>query len=243
MPTYQGFLSEQEVRDRLNICSNETIDDMYAFGQKLEDQALERVRNVERKSTLFAAYGIGIVTLLASTFSTWATPGNRHTLWISVCASACAALCAYFAVDVLRLRESTFTSEDDWLNRECLDDIVALKKYRILTLWETVDSRFRQQCNQAKELRCAELSLTFSGFFLVYLLVQLAFLQLFGHGIERLHGAESGWFSLHWSVIGDIFTLVFIFGTSLWFLISLSGVRSFRFFHHNGENYKSHEAN
>jgi len=227
MPTHEGFLSDREVRDRLKLCSNETMDDVYNFGHKLADQALERVRSVEHKATLFAAYGTGIVTLLVSTFSTWAQAGNRHTLWISVCASACAALCTYYAVNVLRLREGTFTSEAEWLNEECLDDIGTLKKYRVLTLWEAIHSRFRQQQDQARTLRRAELSLTFSGLFLVYLLIQLASLQLIGHSIERFHPPEFWWFSIHWSVIGDIFTLVLITGFLLSFIVSLSRNRKF----------------
>jgi hypothetical protein len=202
------------------------MDDVYAFGQKLADEALERVRSVEHKATLFAAYGTGIVTLLVSTFSTWANSGNRHTLWIALCASACAALCTYYAVDVLRLRQGNFTSEAEWMNGECLNDIVTLKKYRILTLWGAIDSRFRQQRYQATALLRAEFSLTFSGLFLVYLLVHLASLQLFGHVIERFHGAELRWLSFYWFVIGDIFTLLLIVGNLLWFIVSLRRTRS-----------------
>jgi hypothetical protein len=240
MPSQDFFLSDQEVCDRLKLCTNETMNDAYAFGQKLADQALERVRNVERKATLFAAYGIGVVTLLTSTFSTWANAGNRHTLWISVLVSVCAVFCTYFAINVLRLKELSFTSEDDWLRKEFLNDVRALKEYRIRTLWGDIDSRFRQQYDQAKELRCAELSLLFSGFSLLSLLVHLAFLQLLGHRIETLKSVKLwGMVSVNWSAIGDTFAFAFIGGILFCFAVGIRRICVF----HDADNYKSHEEN
>lgn len=223
-------------------CSKETIEEWYVFGQKLASESLERVRNIERRGALFAAYGIGVVTLLTSGFSTWANHGNRHTIWIAICAVFCAALSTYYAIDVSRLRLGTFESEDEWLNEECMNDSITLKRYRILMLWDSIDLRSKQHQDQGKELRCAEKSLVFSASFLVLLLVHLAFLQLFGLSIERHPPAQFGWFFLYWSVIGDIATLLIICGIFLRLRISLRGIRSFRFLRHDGENYKSYET-
>jgi hypothetical protein len=236
------FLSLEDVRHRLMLCSSETIDDMYAFGQRLADETLERVRNIERKATLFAAYGTGVVTLLASSFSTWAAPGNRHTVWLAICASSCAALCTYFAINVLRLRQGSFTSEDEWLKEECLDDMMLLKRYRIQTLWGTIDWRMKQHSEQTAELYCAELALKFSGFFLVWMLVQLSFQQFLRHTIASRQPVWQWQFLAHWSLIGDVFVFALILGMLWRFFLGLSMIRPLRMLFHSAVNYKSYET-
>ena len=219
-------LSGDEVRERLSLCTQDAVvDDLYSFGQKLADQALERVRSAEHKATFFAAYGSAVITLLASAFPKWADPGNRHTLWISVCISISAFLCIWFSVRVLRLRQIECTSEAEWLNKDCLDEPMKLKKYRILTLWETIDSRFKMQKHKAKDMQCAELSLAYSGLFLLYLLVQLAFFQIFGHFIAGHHWDEGWQFFAYWGIVGDVFAFLLLGGTLLRFVVSLWQIR------------------
>jgi len=197
MSTREPSLTEAEVRERLRLCANEKSSeitrDLYDFGRDLLKESLERVRSAEHKATFFAGYGTAIVTLLASSVSKWASLGNHHTLWIAVAACGCAFLCTWFSINVLRLKEVEFISDDEWLSAECLKEPDKLLRYRILTLWGAIHSRNESQKDKAKQLRRAELSLIFSGLFLVYLLVHVAFVQsLIGHGvIERFRWIAS----------------------------------------------------
>src|SRR5664280_152095 len=98
-------LSEEEVRERIDHTDDPAVlDDLYNFGQKLEQAAAEHVRIVESKAISFAAYGAAIVTLLVSSSSSWARLGNQWTLWIAFCAGASAMICTYFSVQALLLK-------------------------------------------------------------------------------------------------------------------------------------------
>ena len=139
-------LSEEEVRERIDHTDNPAVlDDLYNFGQQLEKSAIEHIRIVESKAMSFAAYGAAIVTLLVSSSSSWARTGNQWTLWIAFCAAFSAVICTHFAVRALSLKEFEYVSQDEWLNAECLSDIDTLKRYRILTLWGTIDSHDKIQ--------------------------------------------------------------------------------------------------
>jgi hypothetical protein len=200
-------LSEQEVRERLRLCEDSKIvDEVYSFGQTLRKEVVEQIRVQESKATYFAAYGAAIVTLLVSSSSTWSGLGNQWTLWIAFCAGACGLICTYFSVRVISPKKVECISEDEWLKSECFSQIDTLKRYRILTLWETIDSHDVAQREKATTLRRAQVWLTGSIVFLVYLLLHVAFLRTFsnkfwlalgqfGGGIRNYSGIQ-GWQSL-----------------------------------------------
>jgi hypothetical protein len=172
-------LSEDEVRERLILCENnpDVVNELYDFGKNLGSEVNERIRAVESKAVSFAAYGAAIVTLLVSSISVWSKVGNQWSPWISACAGICGLLCTYFAVRVLTLREYEWTSEDEWLKLECLSNIETLKRYRILTMWGTIHSHGKAQSKKARELQRAEVWLTGSVVYLLFLLFHAVFLS------------------------------------------------------------------
>jgi hypothetical protein len=172
-------LTEEEVRERLGLTNDPVIiDDLYNFGQKLEKSAIEHIQIVESKAISFAAYGAAIVTLLVSSSSSWARLGNQWTLWIAFCAGASAVICTYFSIQALLLKQFDYISQDEWLNAECLSDIDKLKRYRILTLWGTIDSHDKIHSTKATALQHAEVWLAGSVIFLVYLLLHIACVRI-----------------------------------------------------------------
>jgi hypothetical protein len=169
-------LSENEVRARLKLCeAPEVVDEVYSFGQILQKETVEHIRTVESKATSFAAYGAAIVTLLVSSSSTWSQLGNRWTACIAVFAGICALICTVFSVQAISLKRYECISEDEWLKSECFSRIYTLKRYRILTLWGTIHYHAKAQKEKAARLQSAQVWLTGSVVYLVYLLLHVAF--------------------------------------------------------------------
>jgi hypothetical protein len=206
-------LSEDQVRTRLKKCENsEIVDEIYSFGKELMSESKDNVRVVEWKATLFVAYGSAIATLLVSSSSAWSALGNHGTPWIAFFAGVCALICVVFSAKALFLKPFDCISQDEWLNEECLSGrIEKMKRYRVLTMWGTVDSYYNRYLEKAKQLQRAQAWLRGSVVFLVYLLCHLAFVGSFGNRF--------------WIALGSIFGKDHPLGISLWqSLFSRSGV-------------------
>jgi hypothetical protein len=171
-------LSEDEVRERLKLCEDpNVVDEIYEFGKILGQEVIDQIKVLESKATSFAAYGAAIVTLLVSSSSTWSNLGNQWSPWIAVCVGICGLVCTCLAVGAMSLKKFECISEDEWLKRECLGKITTLKRYRILTMWGTIESHGNVQREKAAKVRKAEVWLTGSVIYLVYLLLHIAFVR------------------------------------------------------------------
>jgi len=187
-------LLDEQVRERLTLCkSDEIVDELYTYGQTLIGEALERIRSIESKAVSFAAYGSAIVTILVATSKSWSKLGNQWSPWIAFCASLCALACTCLCVRALSLRQYEVTSQDEWLDKDCLaKSIQFLKRYRILTMWGLLDSYTVAQEQKAAKLQRAETWLAASVGYLVFLLFQLAFI---------LASSDGHWLSF-WQGVG-----------------------------------------
>jgi len=174
-------LSDDDVRTRLKVCeeSSDVINELYNFGKIMSNEVIDRIRAVESKAVSFAAYGAAIATFLVSSVSIWLKLGNQWSPWISVFAGFCGLMCTYFSLRVLALREYEWISEDEWLKTECLSRLDTLKQYRILTMWGVIHDHGRIQSEKARELQRAQVWLTGSVIYLLYLLFHVAFLRGF----------------------------------------------------------------
>lgn len=132
-------LTEDQVRERLRLCeSPEIIEEIYSYGQTLIADSLERIRSIESKAVSFAAYGSAIVTILVASSKSWSKLGDQWSPWIALYAAICGLVCTCLCVHALSLRKYEVTSEDEWLELECMSKtIYFLKRYRILTMWGT----------------------------------------------------------------------------------------------------------
>lgn len=195
--TTPASLSEKEVRARLARCSDPSIvDEIYTFGQILENSAIDQIKILESKAVSFAAYGAAIVTILVSSSAAWSHSGNDLTIWAAVCAGFCGFVCTWYSVRAITLKQFENISQDEWLNIECLSDLQQLKRYRILTLWGSIDSHDKVQKGKAKKMKRAQVWLAGAVIFLVYLLFQVAFLRgliAFRQSAIQGHFWVSGW--------------------------------------------------
>jgi hypothetical protein len=191
-------LSESQVRERLQKCRSELVDDAYSFGQTLSREAVDNVRMTESKATYMAAYGAAIVSLLVSSSSAWTRIGNQWTPWYGFLAGLSGLLCTVMAIRALSPSEYECVSEDEWLKEECMTmGIENLKRYRILTLWRTIDSHGAVQAQKANHLLCSQMWLKASGAYLAVFLVHIAYVRSFSgtlwHIVQDHSLGVSGW--------------------------------------------------
>jgi hypothetical protein len=172
-------LSLCQVEGRLQLCEEpEIVDELYDFGQGLLKDINERIRGLESKAISFAAYGAAIITLLISSSAIWLKLGNDHSALISVCGGICGFECTYFSIRVLLLREFERYSDEDWLKTEFLTNIYDLKRYRILTFWYILQSHKSNHAEKVRNMASAQVWLTGAVIFLLYLLLQIAFVSV-----------------------------------------------------------------
>ena len=77
-------LTEEQVNERLNLCSDIAIvDELYEQGKTLVKATIERIRSLESKAMTFVIYGSAIVTLLPSSSKSWSKLGNQWSSWIA----------------------------------------------------------------------------------------------------------------------------------------------------------------
>lgn len=192
-------LTETQVRERLRKCeSPEIVEDAYTFGQALANEAIDSVRLTESKATYIAAYGAAIVSILVSSSSAWTKIGNQWTPWYGLFAGMCGLLCTVMAVRALSLSDYECVSEDEWLKEECLNGrIETLQRYRILTLWGTIDSHVKTQAEKARYLLRSQMWLKASVVYLVVFLVHIAYVRslsnILWHVVQDHPLGVSGW--------------------------------------------------
>lgn len=172
-------LTEKQVRERLALVTKpEIAKDIYDFGNSLLKESAERVKGLESKATLLAGYGIAVITLLVSSSASWSKVGNNWSFVIAAVGAICGFICTTYAVSALKLGLHALISQDEWLEEQCLAaDFIVLQRYRVLTLWGTIDSYMVAHARKASRLLKAQFWLTVSAAFLLLFLLQLTFIN------------------------------------------------------------------
>jgi hypothetical protein len=138
----------------------------------LLNEAVARVSRLDTKASYIAAYSIGIITLLVSTSSGWAT--RIHIIWLPIASGVVAFLSTIFAVVGLTLRSLQWFSGNDWLRGECLEDLDRLKKYRVLGMLAVVNSWELVARRKARWIAIAQLVLVIAALLLVIPIIDAA---------------------------------------------------------------------
>lgn len=165
----QGSLSEDEAKDRLKHADAKVLDELYEFGKMLLTETVARVGRLDTKATYIAAYSIGVVTLLVSTNSGWAS--RIHFVWLPILAGVAAFLSGISAVLALTLKDFKWFNDDDWLRTECLQNHESLVQYRVLSLREKIDSWEDVASRKADKIELAQLGLLVAALFLIASLI------------------------------------------------------------------------
>jgi hypothetical protein len=171
-------LKQEEVRERLESYSHSdtgVTDELYDFGKMLVAEVIDRNNRLETKAAAIAAYSIGIITLLASTYGSWSKVVLSIGLPIPVFGAIAALVATICAVRGLTLRGYKGISQNEWINAECLKNRDMLRRYHILTMWVVLDSHENASEIKAKRIGNAQWALFFAVALLVLSLVDSVF--------------------------------------------------------------------
>jgi hypothetical protein len=197
------MLTEDEVCNRIKIAMKNPliINELYDSGKLFLKNLQDRIQRVESKATYFAAYGTAIVTFLVSNWLSFGISESRIAPWIASLAGICGFLCAMFSICALTLWGYEYPSQDDWLNKdEIRGPIEHLKGFRIITLWSEIKSKEESQKHKAEFAICAQKWLGLSAFYLLTLLINLAYVYTF---------RANTWIRVFWSRIETTNAFVF----------------------------------
>jgi hypothetical protein len=162
-------LKEEEVRNRLEGYSNNGVtDELYDFGKTLVADIVERHNRLETKAATMAAYSIGVITLLASTFANWVNRGISVGVLITVVAAFTAIV---FSVLSLKLERFEGISQTDWFQNTAFDDRETLRKFHVLTMWGVFASHEAVNERKASRIAVAQVALFVAAISLVASLV------------------------------------------------------------------------
>lgn len=147
-------LKAEEVKERLECYESAGVtDELYDFGKMLVSDIVERHNRLEGKATTTAAYSIGVITLLASTYANWINRGISYGVLVAVAAAFAATV---FSVWSLKLEQFDGISQTEWFERSCLDDREALRKFHVFTMWGVFASHESVSDKKASRIRIAQ---------------------------------------------------------------------------------------
>jgi hypothetical protein len=159
-------LTDEEVKQRLDECTTKEVsDELYSFGLKLLDEAVERVHRIELKASTIFGYSLTMVALVASTFSLWSTALAGFGRMSMLVAVICLLAAGFFSGRATWVKTYDWFSANEWLKEECLNDFDVLKKYRVLTIRAVVDCHDNHAAEKTRGIRRAQRALFCAGFF------------------------------------------------------------------------------
>jgi hypothetical protein len=136
-------LSSEQVNDRL--CSYDGADgkvteDLYQFGLMLVSEFVDRVHHLDSKAATLAAYSTGIVALMVSTSSSWRSALHGWAIGLVFAGALAAIFAAAFSLKAAFILRFRWFSDDEWFHEKYLEDAETLRRYRILTMHNIVES-------------------------------------------------------------------------------------------------------
>lgn len=179
--SFTAIPTEAEIRERLVSYEDTGVtDELYDFGKMLVAEAVERNSRLETKATAIAAYSIGIITLLASSYGNWSKAVHSWIIPIPFFGALAAFVAAIYAVRGIRLRDYEWFSPNEWMKPECLSGRERLRKYRLLTMWNVLKSHYAASELKARKIKRAQVWLLIAAIILVLSLVDIATFGLSG---------------------------------------------------------------
>ena len=177
-------LNEATVIERLKAYHDERVtDELYDFGKMLMAEMIDRNKGLETKAASMAAYSIGIITLLASTFGIWSHKVHSILVPLPVFAGVLAFIATCFAIRALKLQTFEAITQSDWIKADCLDDREKLRRLHIINMWGVIDSHETVTERKARAIGRAQWALFFASAALVISLLDAVVVFGFSIGI------------------------------------------------------------
>ena len=144
-------LDYKHAKQRVQASAPDVVDELYSFGEKLVNDAVDRLAKSDSKASASAAYAGGLVTLLVSTSALWGRYLDFYSSAMVVTATFFFLVSAWLAAGSTRPQPTEWYSDNDWLREECLQERAQLRRYRVLTMWRILKSH--QDAFRAKTQR------------------------------------------------------------------------------------------
>jgi hypothetical protein len=136
-----GSLTKEEVKERLaSVTEPSVTNELYDLGKLLIAETQDRFKSLDGKAATIAAYSIGVITLLASTRSSWSQASHLWSARAVFVGGVISLIATMFAVWALTLKQYQWFSENVWIKADCLKDAERLRLYHILAMWTIVDA-------------------------------------------------------------------------------------------------------
>jgi hypothetical protein len=151
-------------------------DGLFAIGQILLNEGLDRTKQLDAKAMSVTGYGAGILAIMVSAFSARA-PTIAAPAWVFIVCSGWAVVVAIgLGLWAVRIADYYWISDFDWFGGGKLADADKLKRFHVLVLHGV--KRQHEQINslKASRLRRAYGALGVAGFLLAVALVLQALL-------------------------------------------------------------------
>jgi hypothetical protein len=172
--SFTAMPNEADVRSRIESYEDSGVtDELYDFGKMLVAEALDRNSRLETKAAAIAAYAIGIITLLVSSYVSWGKAVHSLVIPVPIFGAFAAFVAAAYAVTGIKLRNYDWFSPDEWMKSECLSSREHLRRYHLLTMWNVLKSHYAASEIKAKKIRRAQGWLLFAAVILVVSLVDV----------------------------------------------------------------------
>lgn len=166
-------LTYETVKRRVEKVSDGVVDELYAFGQILVADAVDRIAKSDSKAAALAVYGGGVITVLISTSVLWGKLLHGAFLVVAVLAILVLMVAAWLAISSISPKRTDWYSDEDWLREECLDERGKLRRYRVLTMWRIITSLDEAYGAKLKKVHWSTRVMKFA-----FVLLLLAFLQV-----------------------------------------------------------------
>jgi hypothetical protein len=150
----QEVSSDDAEEHIMAACSDELVDELYEFGGRLMDEALDRTAQLDGKATTLLGWGSASVAFLLVGIDRTQTPDAIDAL-IAV-AVILALSGSIYAGLALRIIDWEFPSEKDWFKFKLFSDPQKLRIYHLLGMLETHQFHNRQNRLKGERVRRAQ---------------------------------------------------------------------------------------
>jgi hypothetical protein len=157
-------LTVQQVEDMTVVIgkdSSPVVDQLYAFGSSVLEEALKRRERIESKAVRIFTWALGILSFIL--FQVNSVSHNRPNMGL-VFSALCAAISVVLCFTVIKTRNNASPSDEDWFRKDCLDsESVYLKMFHVRSMHKVRHETSSISDKKSMCLLYAEASLGLSG--------------------------------------------------------------------------------
>jgi hypothetical protein len=152
----------EQAKERLRLVDDpKVIDQLYSFGERLLSEARERSVRIESKAFNVLTWSIAIVAFIFSQVNSATKTITSAKILLTAAVLSIVALA--FSYCVIKSRNNSTCSDEDWMRKDCLDSPDDLKMFHVRSIHKVRHESLIVSDRKSIWLLCAETSLMLSG--------------------------------------------------------------------------------